>query len=153
MTPRLAYQAQSWHDFHRITECFGLDGTFRGHLAQPPCSEQGHLQPDRVAQSPVRPGLGCSQGWDLHHLSGQPGPGFHCPHCKKFLPCIQFNLPIFSLKPLPLVLPQQALLEFTHEIMVLLVPLYFATILCTKAAAGVTACQAHFQLLLSLSSL
>ena len=25
------------------TECFGLEGTFRGHLAQPPCSEQGQL--------------------------------------------------------------------------------------------------------------
>jgi len=25
---------------HRIIECFGLEGTFRGHLAQPPCSEQ-----------------------------------------------------------------------------------------------------------------
>jgi len=31
---------------HRIIECFGLEGTVRGHLAQPPCSEQGHLQLD-----------------------------------------------------------------------------------------------------------
>ena len=37
---------------HRITECFGLEGTFRGHLAQPPCSEQGHLPLDQVALSP-----------------------------------------------------------------------------------------------------
>jgi len=28
---------------HRIIECFGLEGTFRGHLVQLPCSEQGHL--------------------------------------------------------------------------------------------------------------
>jgi len=42
---------------HRVTECFGLEGTFRGHLPQPSCSEQGHLQPDQVAQSPVPPGL------------------------------------------------------------------------------------------------
>jgi len=34
---------------HRITECYGWEGTFRGHLAQPPCSEQGRLQPDQVA--------------------------------------------------------------------------------------------------------
>jgi len=34
-----------------------LEGTFKGHLAQPPCSEQGHLQPDHVAQSPVQPDL------------------------------------------------------------------------------------------------
>jgi len=36
--------------FHRIIECFRLGGIFRGHLAQPPCSEQGHLQLDQVAQ-------------------------------------------------------------------------------------------------------
>jgi len=39
---------------HRITELFGLERTFRGHLAQPPCSEQGHLQPDQVAQKPYK---------------------------------------------------------------------------------------------------
>ena len=38
---------------HRIIECFGLARIFRGHPAQPPCSEQGHLQLDQVAQSPV----------------------------------------------------------------------------------------------------
>ena len=38
-------------------ECFRLEGTFRGHLAQPPCSEQGYLQPDQVAQSNVQPDL------------------------------------------------------------------------------------------------
>jgi len=27
---------------HRIIESFGLEGTPRGHLVQPPCSEQGH---------------------------------------------------------------------------------------------------------------
>jgi len=40
---------------HRIIERFGLEGTFRGHLAQHPCSEQGHLQLDQVAQRPVQP--------------------------------------------------------------------------------------------------
>ena len=43
------------HD--RIIECFVSEGTFRGHLAQPPCSEQGHLQLHQVAQSAVQPGL------------------------------------------------------------------------------------------------
>ena len=28
---------------HKIIECLGLEGTFRGHLAQQTCSEQGHL--------------------------------------------------------------------------------------------------------------
>jgi len=36
-----------------IIGCFGLEGIFRGQLAQHPCSEQGHLQLDQVAQSPV----------------------------------------------------------------------------------------------------
>jgi len=42
----------------RIIECFGLEGTFKGHLIQPLCNEQGHLQLDQVAQSPIQPGLG-----------------------------------------------------------------------------------------------
>jgi len=71
---------------HRIIECFGLEGTFRDHLAQPPCTEQGHLQLDQVAQSPVQPGLECFQGWDPHCLSEQPVPVFHHPYRKKFLP-------------------------------------------------------------------
>jgi len=35
---------------HKIIECFGLEGTFKSHLVQPPCNEQGHLQLDQVAQ-------------------------------------------------------------------------------------------------------
>jgi len=66
-----------------------LEGTFRGHLSQPPCSEQGHLQLDQAAQSPVQPGLECFQGWGLLYLSGQPVPVFHHPHGKKCLPYIQ----------------------------------------------------------------
>ena len=53
---------------HRIIQCFGLTGTFRGHLVQSPCSEQGHLLLDQVAQSAVQPGLECFQGWGLHYL-------------------------------------------------------------------------------------
>ena len=41
---------ESWK--HQIIECFGLEGTFRVHLAQPRCSEQGHLKLDQAAQSP-----------------------------------------------------------------------------------------------------
>ena len=48
---------------HRLVQWFGLEGTFRGHLVQPHCHEQGHLQPDQVAQSPVQPDLECFQGW------------------------------------------------------------------------------------------
>ena len=31
---------------NRIIECFGMEGSFSGHLAQPHCSEQGQLQVD-----------------------------------------------------------------------------------------------------------
>jgi len=72
----LREQAASTAD-HRTIERFGLEWTFRGHLAQPPCSEQGHLQLDQVAQSPIQPGLEYFQGWGLHYLSGQPVPVLH----------------------------------------------------------------------------
>jgi len=75
---------------HRNIECFGLERTFRGHLAQTPCSE--------VAQSPVQPGFKCFQGWGLHYLSGQPVPVFHHPHDKKFLPYIQSKSTLPSFK-------------------------------------------------------
>ena len=61
----------------------------QGSSSPTPGSAQGHLQLDQVAQSPVQPGLERFQGWGLHHLPGQPVPGFHHPHGKKFLPYIQ----------------------------------------------------------------
>jgi len=42
-----------------------LEGTFRGHLAQPSCSELGHVQLDQVAQSPVQLDIECFQGWRI----------------------------------------------------------------------------------------
>jgi len=51
-----------------------LEGTFKSHLIQPLCNEQGHLQLDQVAQGPVQSGLECCQGWSTYHLSGQPAP-------------------------------------------------------------------------------
>ena len=71
---------------HRIIECFGLEGTFRGHMVQPLCYEQGRLPLDEVAQNPIQPGLECFQGWGLHNFSGQSVPVFHHPHGKKFHP-------------------------------------------------------------------
>ena len=53
-----------------IVELFELEGTLKGHLIQLPCNEQGHLQLDQGAQSPVQPDLECLQGWSIHHLSG-----------------------------------------------------------------------------------
>ena len=71
---------------HRITECFGLEGTFKGHVAQTPCNEHGHRPLEQVAQSPVQPGLQCFQELGIYHLPEQPVPVSHHLHCKKFLP-------------------------------------------------------------------
>ena len=48
---------------HRIIELVELEGTLKDLLVQLPCNEQGHLQLDQVAQSPVQPDL-------IHHISG-----------------------------------------------------------------------------------
>ena len=50
----------SW--FHRIMEPFELEGTFKGHLVQLPCNEQGHPQLHQGSEPhPVWPD--CLQGW------------------------------------------------------------------------------------------
>jgi len=61
---------------HRITEWFRLEGTFKGHLVQPPRNEQGHLQLDQVTERPTPERF---QGWDIYHLSGKPVLLFHHP--------------------------------------------------------------------------
>lgn len=40
---------------------FNLEGTFKGHLVQFPCSKQGYPQPDRVSQGPIQSDLVCSR--------------------------------------------------------------------------------------------
>jgi len=80
---------------YRIIERFELEETFKGHLVQLLCNEQGHLQPHQGAQSPVLPDLDCPQGQGIHHLSGQPVTVPYHPHCKKLLPYVQPKSPIF----------------------------------------------------------
>lgn len=46
--------------FHRNKDWFGLEGTFKGHLVQPPCTEQ-HLQLDQVAPCPTKVTLSVSR--------------------------------------------------------------------------------------------
>ena len=57
---------------------WSLEGTFKDLLVQLLCNEQGHLQLDQFAQSPVQPDLECLQGQSIHHFSGQ----HHYPYCK-----------------------------------------------------------------------
>jgi len=73
-----------------------LEGTFRGQLAQPSYSEQGHFQPDQVAQSSIQPGVECFQGGGLHYLSGRPVPVLHHPSYKNFFLISSLNLPSLS---------------------------------------------------------
>jgi len=40
-------------DSRKVIESFEWEGTFKNHQIQLPCNEQGHLQLDEVAQSPV----------------------------------------------------------------------------------------------------
>jgi len=51
-----------------------MEGTFKSHLVQLPCNEQGHAQLDQVAQGLVYTRLESLQGWSIHRLSGQPVP-------------------------------------------------------------------------------
>mgnify|MGYP001851912454 CR=1 FL=1 len=72
----------------RIIESLELEGTFKGHLVQLPCNEQGHAQLDQVAHILIQPRLESLQGWAINHISGQTVSVPHHSHCKKLLPCI-----------------------------------------------------------------
>jgi len=74
---------------HRIIECFGLERTFRAHIAQPPCSEQGHLQLDQVAQSPIQLPLNVSRDGVSTASLGNLFQCFTTLMVKKCLPYIQ----------------------------------------------------------------
>ena len=56
--------------YHRIIQLFDLEATLRGNLDQLHCNEQGHLQLDQVAQSPIQAilTLDISMDGSIHHL-------------------------------------------------------------------------------------
>ena len=58
-----------------------LEGTFKGHLVQVPCNEQGHAQLHQVTH--IQPHRESLQGQDINHTSGQPLPVPHHPCCKR----------------------------------------------------------------------
>jgi len=89
----------------RIIESFELEGTFRSHLVQLPCNEQGYLQLYQVAQRPIQTFKVSRDG------ASTTSPG-NLPY--SFVKIFSLDLPSFSLKSLPLVLSQQILLRSTQ---------------------------------------
>lgn len=55
---------------HRITQLFGLEGSFKSHLAQVPSNQQGHGRLHQIVQKPVWTDLECFQAWGIYHLCG-----------------------------------------------------------------------------------
>lgn len=83
-----------------MTEWIVLERTFRGHIVQAPCNEQGHLRPDQIVQSPVQPDLGCFQRWGICHFTGQPVPVSHVLNIKNSFQVSCLRLFSFRSKPL-----------------------------------------------------
>ena len=46
-------------------DLFELEGTFKGHVVQPPCNEQRHLQLHQCAQSVVEPNETGKRGFTI----------------------------------------------------------------------------------------
>ena len=77
-------------------EWFRLEGTFKDQLVQPPFNEQGHLQPDQVAQSSVQPDFECLQGCGVYHFLVNLCPCYTTLIVKTFfLPYIQSKFTLF----------------------------------------------------------
>jgi len=77
----------------------------KDHNAHPvptPC--YGPQPAAQAAQTPLKPGLECLQGWGIHSLLGQPVQCVTTLWVKNFLLISNLNLPCLSLKPFPLVL-------------------------------------------------
>jgi len=87
----------------------GLEGSFTGRVVQPPCSEQGHLQLDQVALSPIQSDVECSRDGASTTSLGNLFQCFTTLIVQNFFHISSSNLPSLSLKPLRLVLLQQAL--------------------------------------------
>jgi len=84
---------------------------FKDHLVQLLCHGQGHLSLDQIDQSTVPPDLEHLQGWDIHNFSMQHFQCLTTLITKNFFLISNLNLPSFSLKLLPLVILQQALIK------------------------------------------
>lgn len=86
----------------------GLEGTFKDHLVQPP---KHRLWLHQVAQSPFQTHLEYFQWWKYTTSLGNLFLHHTTLIIKKILPYIQINLPSFSLKPPPIVLPVEEMVK------------------------------------------
>jgi len=94
---------------HRITECFGLEGTFRGHLAQPPAVISDIFNYIGLLRAPSKLDLNVSRDGASTTSLGNLSQCFTTLIVKNnFFLISRLNLLSFSLKPLLLVLSQQA---------------------------------------------
>ena len=86
---------------------FELEGTLKGHLMQPLCNEQGHLQVDQGAHSLVQPSVPPATGLPPPPRATCSGAS-HPFRNKLFLTCTLIH-PCFSWIPFPLVPSQHTL--------------------------------------------
>jgi len=107
---------QSWRSGSRggtraaeITEY--LEGTFQGHPVQPPCTEQGIFNQIRLLRAPSNLTLNVSRDGASTTSMGNPCQGLTILIVKNVFPISSVNLPLFGIKPFPLVLLQQALIK------------------------------------------
>jgi len=94
-----------YRNSHRITECFGLGGTFRGHPAQPPAVSRDIFNWVRLLRAPSNLAWNVSRDGASTTSLGNLGQCLTTLTAKKFFLISGLNLPSFSLKPLLLVLP------------------------------------------------
>lgn len=93
------YERCSQTECYRSTESWKSLGWQESLKVIPPFSKPGQLQLDQGIQN----SLECFQGWDIHHISGQPVPAVYDLHHKNLL-ISHLDLPSSILKSLLLAL-------------------------------------------------
>jgi len=96
---------------HRIIAYFGLEGTFRGHLVQLPAVSRDIFNYTRLLRAPSNLALNVSRDGDSTTSLGNIFQCFTTLIVKNFFLISSLNLASLSLKPLLLILSQQALLK------------------------------------------
>ena len=96
---------------HRTIEKFGLEGTFKGHLVQPPAMSRDIFTQTRLLRAPSNLTFNVSRDGASTTFLGNLFQYFTTLQQKIFFLISSLNLTTFSLKPLPCVLSLQVLLK------------------------------------------